>query len=175
MRSSYRPQIITSLAIFLIVFVGKQIAHIYEAPVLQTQENTTICSGSTQTPNCMLATGTLPDQQHKNLLGTTLELCGKDPLTGYERDGYCKTWPSDPANHSVCAVMTSGFLQYTLAKWNDLITPSASFPGLKPWDRRCLCASRRYEAQRAGIYTEIITWATHISTLQDVPKSVVLP
>jgi uncharacterized protein (DUF2237 family) len=42
----------------------------------------------------------------KNVLGTALKLCCKDPLTGFYRDGYCKTGPNDYGNHVIAAVLT---------------------------------------------------------------------
>ncbi len=121
--------------------------------------------------NCSLLSWTNTTIKHKNILWQTLQSCSTNPITGYERDGYCKTWPQDPANHSVCAILTNEFLQYTLAQGNDLISPNPryQFPWLKSWDRRCLCATRRYEAYRAGIVTGIITWATHQDALNVVP------
>ena len=124
--------------------------------------------------NCSLTSWTGLTAEHRNVLWQPLESCGTDPVTGFERDGYCKTWPQDPANHSVCAVLTDEFLQYTRTQGNDLITPNPryQFPGLKAGDHWCLCAARWYEAYRAWVVTEIITGATHISALQNIPSSV---
>lgn len=54
------------------------------------------------------------------------------------------THPNPPKNQKVCAIVTEGFLNYSRARGNDLITPRPEFrfPGLKPGDRWCLCASR---------------------------------
>jgi uncharacterized protein (DUF2237 family) len=42
-----------------------------------------------------------------------------------------------------CVQVTEDFLAYTASKGNDLSTPvPGMFPGLKPGDRWCLCASR---------------------------------
>ena len=144
----------------------------------KTQSSSSICTNPTDDQNCMLTSWTglnnTNSDVQKNILWTSLKLCGIDPMTGFERYGYCKTWPSDPANHIVCAIITDKFLQYTRMQGNDLITPNSryNFPGLKAWDRWCLCAARWYEAQQAWVVTQIITWATHISILQDVPSSI---
>ena len=49
----------------------------------------------------------------KNVLGTDLEECGRDPLTGYYRDGCCNTGPGDMGVHTVCAVVTDEFLEFS--------------------------------------------------------------
>ena len=121
--------------------------------------------------NCSLTSGTGFIAQQRNILWASLQSCGTDPMTGFERDGYCKTWPQDPANHSVCAVLTDEFLQYSRTQGNDLIAPNPryQFPWLKAWDRWCLCAARWYEAYRAWVITQIITWATHQDALTVIP------
>lgn len=80
----------------------------------------------------------------KNVLGGALQLCCKDPLTGFYRDGYCKTGPNDYGNHVIAAVLTQQFLDFTKSKGNDLTTPRPEygFPGLKAGDHWCLCALR---------------------------------
>jgi uncharacterized protein (DUF2237 family) len=89
----------------------------------------------------------------KNVLGTDLEPCGFEPLTGFYRDGCCNTGGDDPGVHVVCAQMTAEFLAFSRAQGNDLSTavPEAGFPGLQPGDRWCLCASRWQEALDAGV------------------------
>jgi len=46
----------------------------------------------------------------QNVLGTPLESCCNDPMTGYWRDGYCRTASEDRGTHVVCAIMTTAFL-----------------------------------------------------------------
>ena len=72
----------------------------------------------------------------KNVLGTDLQPCCTDPMTGYFRDGVCNTGPSDSGRHVVCAIMTAEFLTFTKSRGNDLSTPRPgwNFPGLKPVD-----------------------------------------
>jgi uncharacterized protein (DUF2237 family) len=79
-----------------------------------------------------------------NVLGTPLKPCSYDPLTGYFRDGCCETDPSDTGSHLVCARMTQAFLDFSLERGNDLVTPRPQwrFAGLKAGDRWCLCVNR---------------------------------
>lgn len=102
-----------------------------------------------------------------NVLGGALEMCSLDPLTGYFRDGFCNTGASDTGTHVVAAIITQEFLDFTKARGNDLQTPipAYGFPGLKPGDRWCLCASRWREAERAGAAPPIDLKATHIKAL----------
>ena len=89
----------------------------------------------------------------KNILGGDLEPCSMDPVTGYFRDGCCRTGSGDYGVHVVCAVMTDEFLAFSKSKGNDLSTPIPEyhFPGLKAGDRWCLCAARWQEAFEAGM------------------------
>ena len=109
----------------------------------------------------------LPHPTDKNILGTALQLAGTDPLTGFYRDGFCCTGPQDSGKHVVAAVMTDLFLQFTLAMGNDLISPypASNFPGLKPGDRWCLCASRWKQAFDAGFAPPVILEATQEKAL----------
>ncbi len=102
-----------------------------------------------------------------NVLGGPLQDCGRDPVTGFWRDGCCHTGPEDPARHTVCAVMTEAFLAFSRAAGNDLSTPRPEFgfPGLKPGARWCLCASRWAEAFHHGAAPSVVLEATHIATL----------
>ena len=88
----------------------------------------------------------------RNVLGERLELCSLKPMTGFLRDGCCDTNGEDIGSHTVCAVMTAPFLEFSKSRGNDLSTPlpDLGFPGLKPGDRWCLCAPRWQEALQAG-------------------------
>jgi hypothetical protein len=88
----------------------------------------------------------------KNVLGTDLKLCCSSPVTGFYRDGYCSTGPTDYGTHVVCATVTKDFLEFTKTKGNDLSTPlpEYNFKGLVPGDKWCLCASRWMQAYKAG-------------------------
>jgi len=110
----------------------------------------------------------------KNVLGENLESCCFQPLTGYYRDGYCNTGATDYGVHTVCAVMTEEFLKYTGRCGNDLSTPNSAsrFPGLKPGDKWCLCASRWLDAYKAGAAPQVRLEATHIKTLDIVSLEV---
>ena len=109
-------------------------------------------------------------QPDLNVLGTPLQPCGTDPLTGFYRDGSCRTGPDDHGTHVVCAVMTAAFLRFTAARGNDLSTPRPAhrFPGLSPGDRWCLCVSRWREAQEAGVAPPVVLEATHAKALSAV-------
>ena len=102
----------------------------------------------------------------KNVLGTDLEPCGFDPVTGFYRNGCCETGADDAGVHVVCAVMTADFLEFSAACGNDLSTPQLGFPGLQPGDSWCLCASRWQEAYEAGCAPPVRLEATHIAALE---------
>ena len=104
----------------------------------------------------------------KNVLGTELECCCNDPMTGFYRDGFCRTGKGDHGVHTVCAVMTEEFLAFSKAAGNDLSTPvpQYQFPGLKPGDKWCLCATRWQEAYDAGKAPQVVLEATHMSTVE---------
>ena len=76
----------------------------------------------------------------RNVLGGGLEICSISPMTGFFRDGCCDTGPEDIGSHTVCAVMTEAFLEFSKSRGNDLSTPAPEigFRGLKPGDRWCL-------------------------------------
>lgn len=102
-----------------------------------------------------------------NVLGTTLATCGTKPVTGYFRDGCCRTDPEDRGLHVVCAIMSAEFLAFSKAEGNDLSTPMPEydFPGLKPGDRWCLCAMRWLDAYAAGKAPKVDLEATHLNAL----------
>ncbi len=109
-----------------------------------------------------------PDE---NVVGGTLLPCSSDPLTGFYRDGCCATGPEDVGSHTVCAVMTAEFLEFSLRSGNDLSTPRPEwgFPGLVPGDRWCVCATRWLEAHDAGCAPAVVLGATHVRALEVVP------
>ncbi len=104
----------------------------------------------------------------KNVLGTDLQCCGTRPMTGYFRDGFCKTSDSDRGSHVVASIVDKKFLDYTRQMGNNLSSPNPmyNFPGLKPGDRWCVCALRWKEAFKAGCAPKVILEATHIKSLQ---------
>ena len=107
--------------------------------------------------------GTATAVRAKNVLGTELEACCFEPMTGAFRDGYCNTGPMDVGSHTVCAVMTEEFLNFTATCGNDLSTPfpQFNFPGLKPGDKWCLCVSRWKEAREAGVAPKVYLEGCH--------------
>ena len=106
--------------------------------------------------------------QPLNILGTPLQCCCANPLTGFYRDGFCRTDIQDAGRHVICAKITDAFLQFTLSMGNDLITPNPNynFEGLKVNDKWCLCALRWLEAYNAGIAPPIYAECTSIKALE---------
>jgi uncharacterized protein (DUF2237 family) len=106
----------------------------------------------------------------RNVLGTELEPCSLDPLTGFFRDGCCNTDDHDRGLHVVCARMTAEFLEFSGNRGNDLVTPRPefNFPGLKPGDQWCLCALRWKESFDAGFAPHVVLHATHERALDVV-------
>ncbi len=104
----------------------------------------------------------------KNVLGTALEACSMDPLTGFYRTGCCETGPDDHGRHTVCVRVDETFLAFSQSRGNDLSTPMPQygFQGLNPGDRWCLCALRWVEAFEAGMAPSVVLEATHEATLQ---------
>jgi len=104
----------------------------------------------------------------RNLLGTPLEICSLDPLTGFYRDGYARTGPGDVGSHTVCAVVTAEFLDHQRSCGNDLVTPrpTLGFPGLKPGDRWAVCASRWQQSFDAGVACGVVLAATNEAALR---------
>jgi uncharacterized protein (DUF2237 family) len=103
-----------------------------------------------------------------NVLGTELQCCCRDPMTGYFRDGYCRTGSGDHGLHTVCAMMTDEFLEFSAERGNDLSTPVSEFgfPGLAAGDLWCLCVTRWKEAFDAGRAPTVVLEATHQSALE---------
>ena len=106
----------------------------------------------------------------KNVLGTELQMCSTDPITGFYRDGCCRTGADDVGLHLVCTEVTDEFLAFSKSRGNDLSTPNPAyqFPGLQSGDRWCLCASRWKEALEAGAPPQVVLEATHAVTLHIV-------
>lgn len=104
----------------------------------------------------------------KNVLGTELQSCSTDPVTGFYRDGCCNTGGDDVGVHTVCAVVTDEFLDFSREQGNDLSTPMPQFgfAGLHDGDQWCLCAPRWQEALEAGKAPKVVLEATHILTLE---------
>jgi len=107
-------------------------------------------------------------QGSKNVLGGDLTCCCNAPKTGFYRDGYCNTGPQDAGKHVVCSKVTQEWLTFSAERGNDLMTPRPefSFPGLKPGDKWCLCASRWKEAFDAGVAPPVVLEATHEKVLE---------
>jgi uncharacterized protein len=111
-----------------------------------------------------------------NVLGGLLEPCSTAPLTGFFRNGACDTCNQDRGSHTVCAVMTAEFLALSKYLGNDLSTPrpGSAFPGLKPGDRWCLCASRFLQAHHEGAAPRVHLAATHVRATDIVPLELLM-
>jgi uncharacterized protein (DUF2237 family) len=107
----------------------------------------------------------------RNVLGSELEPCGSDPVTGFYRDGCCTSGPEDLGSHTICAVVTAEFLTHQQSIGNDLSTPMPEyhFPGLVPGDRWCVTAANWLRAYRDGAAAHVVLASTHEKTLQIVP------
>jgi len=112
----------------------------------------------------------MPASTARNVLGTELEPCSLDPVTGFFRDGCCNTDEHDRGLHVVCTRVTAEFLEFSRSRGNDLVTPRLEFkfPGLKPGDQWCLCAMRWKKAFEAGLAPPVVLQATHERALDVV-------
>ncbi|KAN0064902.1 hypothetical protein ACQY0O_001959 [Thecaphora frezii] len=105
-----------------------------------------------------------------NVLGRPLEVCGKSPVTGFFRDGYCNTTPLDAGSHTVGAIVSDSFLSFSAEHGNDLR------PILRDGCSWCLCVSRwkqALDAHRAGqiprdAVPKVKLGATHQRALEKV-------
>ena len=106
----------------------------------------------------------------RNVLGTDLKCCGTDPMTGYFRDGFCRTDQTDHGRHVVACIVDKKFLNFSRKVGNDLSSPNPlyNFPGLKPGDRWCVCALRWKEAFDNGFAPKVVLEATHEKSLEYV-------
>ncbi|KAK5047579.1 hypothetical protein LTR84_006676 [Exophiala bonariae] len=76
-----------------------------------------------------------------NVFKQPLAFFSNQPVTGYYRDGYCRTGAADYGNHAVAGVVTEEFLDYSASQGNDL-----RIAGLREGCKWCLCTSRWLEA-----------------------------
>lgn len=106
----------------------------------------------------------------RNVLGGPLDACGTEPLTGFFRDGCCRTGADDLGSHTICAVVTADFLEHQRSIGNDLGTPRPEyrFPGLAPGDRWCVTAANWLRAHEAGAAAFVVLAATHERALEIV-------
>ena len=106
----------------------------------------------------------------KNVFGMPLQVCGIEPLTGFHRDGSCRTGPTDRGVHGVCTLVTEAFLDFSKQHGNDLSTPQPEyeFPGLQPGDRWCVCAARWQEALEHDAAPPVVLAATSEAVLKTI-------
>jgi uncharacterized protein (DUF2237 family) len=112
--------------------------------------------------------------EERNVLGSPLQACSAEPLTGFYRDGCCRTGPEDLGSHTICAVVSAEFLAYQQSIGNDLSTPVPEFhfPGLEPGDRWCVTAINWLRAHEAGVGAYVVLAATHERALEVVALEV---
>ena len=112
----------------------------------------------------------------KNVFGEDLIPCCFDPMTGYFRDGYCRTDDTDRGRHLVCAIVTEDFLTFSKQVGNDLSTPRPAyqFPGLKEGDHWCLCALRWKEAYKNGKAPKVVLEACAEEVLNYIDMDVLI-
>ena len=48
-----------------------------------------------------------------NVIDGELQPCGREPVTGFYRDGCCNTGSDDLGVHTVCAQVTEEFLEFS--------------------------------------------------------------
>ena len=106
-----------------------------------------------------------------NVFGEAIEECCSNPITGYFRDGFCRTDKYDRGSHTVCAQITDEFLEFSKSRGNDLSTPRPEFefPGLVAGQSWCLCASRWLEAYESGCAPTVFLRRSNSMALEIVP------
>lgn len=111
-----------------------------------------------------------------NVVGGPLEECSLDPVTGWFRDGSCRTNEADRGSHTICSVMTVEFLEHQRSIGNDLATPMPQFrfPGLVPGDRWCVTAPNWLRAHADGVAAPVVLAATNASVLDVVALEVLV-
>ena len=116
----------------------------------------------------------MSESDARNVLGTPLETCGTEPMTGWYRDGCCNTEPGDAGSHTICAVMTAKFLEHQASIGNNLMTPAPQFgfPGLNPGDRWCVTAANWLRAHMEGAAAPVVLASTHELATQIVPLEI---
>jgi uncharacterized protein (DUF2237 family) len=114
---------------------------------------------------------TTPPAPARNVLGEPLVPCSFDPITGFFRDGCCRSSGEDFGTHVICAIMTEEFLEFAKLNGNDLVTPipEYGFPGLKPGDQWCVCALWWNEAYLAGVAPPVVLESTNYGALDHTP------
>ena len=112
-----------------------------------------------------------------NVVGGPLEECSLDPVTGWFRDGSCRTNEVDRGSHTICSVMTAEFLEHQRSIGNDLTIPMPQFrfPGLVPGDRWCVTAPNWLRAHDEGAAAPVVLAATNALVLDVVPLEVLVP
>ncbi len=106
-----------------------------------------------------------------NVLGTPIQSCSQDPITGWFRDGCCNTSETDMGSHTVCCRLTDDFLEFLSEHGNDLATPApeAGFAAVKEGDLRRVCAASWRLAYQQGKARSVVLESTHARALSISP------
>lgn len=114
--------------------------------------------------------------QERNVIGTDLVGCSLDPVTGWFRDGTCRTSVEDRGSHTICAVVTVEFLEHQRGVGNDLTAPMPAFgfPGLSPGDRWCVTAPNWLRAHQDGVAAPVVLESTSDAVLALIPLEVLM-
>ena len=101
-----------------------------------------LATGAAQVQNTFI--GKMSGSGPLNVLKQPLAFFSNKPMTGWHRDGYCRTSAADFGNHAVAGIVTNDFLDFTASQGNDL-----RVAGLTEGCKWCLCTSRWFEAFQA--------------------------
>ncbi len=85
----------------------------------------------------------------RNVLGGELETCGLEPLTGFFRDGCCNTAVEDQGSHTICAVVTTEFLEHQTSIGNPLTFGTA---GSSKLISKCVSTAIRNRFEKITFY-----------------------
>jgi uncharacterized protein len=95
-------------------------------------------------PSASVKANNMSSSNPLNVFRQPLQLFSRQPMTGFHRDGYCRTGAADFGNHAVAGIVSEKFLDFTAEQGNDL-----RVAGLSEGCKWCLCTSRWLEAFQA--------------------------
>ena len=108
-----------------------------------------------------------------NVIDGPLKQCSADPITGFFRDGHCNTCARTGQPYGLRGDDggVSGLFEICRQR-PEHAAAEFRFPGLKPGDSWCLCASRFLQAHDEGCAPNVHLEATHKRALDVVPLEV---
>jgi uncharacterized protein (DUF2237 family) len=140
------------------------------SPVAASADDDATCPAGDACALGLAPTGTTAEAEARSVTGAPLAVCSREPLTGFLRDGSCRTGVDDVGAHTVCGVVNAEFLAFGKERGNDLVTARGGLAGLVPGDRWCLCEGRVREALEAGVRVPIVLDATHAAALRTLSR-----